>query len=65
MSAIYNLQKRYGQFSCFQDLIFDLKMIKFSESNNVTWPKVPTFLGLEKMLFLSHNRQILYFWNYF
>ena len=32
MSAIYNLQKRHGQFSGFQDLIFDLKMLRFSES---------------------------------
>ena len=32
MSAIYNLPKRYGQFLGFQDLIFDLKMLRFSES---------------------------------
>ena len=32
MSAIYNLHKRHGQFFGFQDLIFDLKMLKFSES---------------------------------
>ena len=32
MSAIYNLHKRHGQFSVLQDLIFDLKMIRFSES---------------------------------
>ena len=32
MSALYNLQKRHGQFSGFQDLIFDLKMLRFSES---------------------------------
>ena len=32
MSVIYNLQKRHGQFSGFQDLIFDLKMLRFSES---------------------------------
>ena len=32
MSAIYNLHKRHGQFSGFQDLIFDLKMLRFSES---------------------------------
>ena len=32
MSAIYNLRKRYGQFSGFQDLISDLKMLRFSES---------------------------------
>ena len=32
MSAIYNLYKRHGQFSCFQDLIFDLKILRFSES---------------------------------
>ena len=31
MSAIYNLHKRHGQFSGFQDLIFDLKMLRFSE----------------------------------
>ena len=32
MSAIYNLNKRHGQFSGFQDLIFDVKMLRFSES---------------------------------
>ena len=32
MSAIYNLHRRDGQFSGFQDLIFDLKMLRFSES---------------------------------
>ena len=32
MSATYNLHKRYGQFSGFQDLIFDLNMVRFSES---------------------------------
>ena len=32
MPAIYNLHKRHGQFSGFQDLIFDLKMLRFSES---------------------------------
>ena len=32
MSAIYNLHKRHGQFSGFQDLIFDLKLFRFSES---------------------------------
>ena len=32
MSAIYNLQKRDGQFLGFQDLIFHLKMLRFSES---------------------------------
>ena len=32
MSAIYNLHKRHGQFSGFQNLIFDLKMLTFSES---------------------------------
>ena len=32
MSAIYNLYKRHGQFSGFQDLKFDLKMLRFSES---------------------------------
>ena len=30
MSAIYNLHKRHGQFSGFQDLIFDMKMLRFS-----------------------------------
>ena len=28
---MYNLHKRHGQFSGFQDLIFDLKMLRFSE----------------------------------
>ena len=32
MFAIYNLHKLNGQFSGFQDLIFDLKMLRFSES---------------------------------
>ena len=32
MSAIYNLHKRHGQFSGFQDLIFNLKMLRLSES---------------------------------
>ena len=32
MSAIYNLYKRHGQFWGFQDLKFDLKMLRFSES---------------------------------
>ena len=32
MSAIYNLHKRHRQFSGFQDLIFDSKMLRFSES---------------------------------
>ena len=32
MSGIYNLQKRHGQFSGFQDLIFDLMMLRSSES---------------------------------
>ena len=32
MPTIYNLHKRYGQCSGFQDLIFDLKMLRFSES---------------------------------
>ena len=32
MSAIYNLHKRHGEFSGFQDLVFDLKMLRFSES---------------------------------
>ena len=31
MSATYNLYKRHGQFSGFQDLISDLKMLRFSE----------------------------------
>ena len=32
MSSICNLHKRHGQFSGFQDLIFHLKMLRFSES---------------------------------
>ena len=32
MSAIYNLYKRHEQFSGFQDLIFDLKMLRICES---------------------------------
>ena len=30
MSAIYNLHKQHEQFLGFQDLIFDLKMLRFS-----------------------------------
>ena len=61
MSAIYNLHKRHGQFSGFQDLIFDLKMLRFSESLIVTWQKFPYFLGLERIFFLRPNKQNLYF----
>ena len=32
MFAIYNLYKAHVRFSGFQDLIFDLKMLTFSES---------------------------------
>ena len=32
MFAIYSLHKRHGQFSDFQDLIFDLEMLRFPES---------------------------------
>ena len=32
MSTIYNLHKWHGEFSGFQDLIFDLNILKFSES---------------------------------
>ena len=32
MAAVYNLHKRHGQFSLFQDLIFDLKMLRFCET---------------------------------
>ena len=32
MSAIYNLDKQHEQLLDFQDLIFDLKMLKFSET---------------------------------
>ena len=32
MFAIFDLCKGHGQFSGFQDLIFDLKMLRFSES---------------------------------
>ena len=32
MFAIYNLYRGHGQFSGFQDLIFDFKMLRFSES---------------------------------
>ena len=47
MSAIYNLHKRHGQFSAFQDLIFDLKMLKFSESLKL--------LGKRSHIFGSRN----------
>ena len=55
MSAIYSLHKRHGQFSGFQNLIFDLKMLRFCEPVMLKGPK---FLGLERILFLSHNKQI-------
>ena len=32
MSATHNLHKWHGQFSGFQNLIFDLKMLRFFES---------------------------------
>ena len=32
MSAIYNLQKWHGHLLGFHDLIFGLKMLRFSES---------------------------------
>ena len=32
MSAIHNLHKPHGQFLGFQDLMFDLKMLRFSKS---------------------------------
>ena len=32
MPAIYNLNKWDGQFSGFQDLMFALRMLRFSES---------------------------------
>ena len=60
MSAIYNLYKRYGQFSGFEDLIFDLKMVRFSESLMLLG-KRSHFFGLERILFLGHNKQTLYF----
>ena len=41
MSAVYNLHKRHGQFSGFQNLIFDLKMLRFSESLKLPWQKFP------------------------
>ena len=59
MSVIHNLHKLHGQFSGFQDLIFDLKMLRFSEFL-MLHGKVPIFLGLERILLLSHNKQTLY-----
>ena len=50
MHAIYNLRKWHEQFSGFQDLIFDLKMLRFSESL-MFLSKVPIFLGLERICF--------------
>ena len=60
MSAIYNLHKRHGQFSGFQDLTFDLKMLRFSESL-MYLAKVPIFLDVERILLQSHNKRTLYF----
>ena len=60
MPTIYNLHKRYGQCSGFQDLIFDLKMLRFSESLMLLGKSCHIF-GPIKVLFLSRNKQILYF----
>ena len=63
MSVIYNLHKLNGQFSGFQDLIFDLEMLSFSESLMLLG-KSSHILGprnLERILFLSHNKQISYY----
>ena len=57
---MYNLHKRHGQFSGFQDLVFDLKMLRFSESLMLLAKSFHIF-GLERILFLSHNKQNLYF----
>ena len=32
MSAIFHAHKRHGQFSDFQDLIFNLEILRLSES---------------------------------
>ena len=67
MSEIYKQHKRHGQFSSFQDLIFDLKMLRFSESyllflfSECYLAKLPIFLGPEGILFLSDDKQTLYF----
>ena len=53
MSAIYNLHKRQGQLSGFQDLIFNLKMLRFPKSLMLPGKSSYNF-GLEKILFLSH-----------
>ena len=45
--------KRHGQFSGFQDLIFNLKMLRFPESLLL---KVPIILDLERILFLTNNK---------
>ena len=45
--------KRHGQFSGFQDLTFDLKMLRFPESLLL---KVPIILDLERILFLTNNK---------
>ena len=58
---MYNLHKGHGKLSGFHNLIFDLKMLRFSESLIVTWQKFPYILGLERIFFLSPNKQNLYF----
>ena len=41
MSAIFKLHKRHGQFSGFQDLIFDFKILRFSEPLMLLGKKFP------------------------
>ena len=51
MSAIYNLHKRHGQFSGYQDLIFDLKMLRFSESLLLFGKKSHIFEPIKDIVF--------------
>ena len=60
MSPIYNLHKGHGQFSGFQDLIFDLKMLRFSESLMLLGKSSHIF-GPRKDIVSDHNKQTLYF----
>ena len=61
MSAIFNLHKRHGQFSGFQNLIFDLEMLRFSESLKLLGKSSHIFRPILYIWFLGHNKQTLYF----
>ena len=61
MSAIYHLLIRHGQFSGFQDLIFDLKALRFSESSMLLGRSSHIFGSIKDIVSESRNKQALYF----